>query len=154
MFQFDHNIHVLMKSLGSITSWLAREFPEDDLFVYLNRRFGTFTIARWNNKLDGMFVPLLVIGEVPSMFSREDAQRLTRRIKLAAEIRKEARGAVRDNEMVDRMAAEVEDHEFRDTYRSIRRAGAGYGSTGRKKGFRSPKVRDHPFVRAAAGLEN
>ena len=46
----------------------------DNLFVYLQRLYGTFVIARWVDKPLGLFVDVLNLGYSLSIFNREAAE--------------------------------------------------------------------------------
>ena len=124
----------------SISGWLEREFPHAELFVYKHLETGRFMVGRWVSKGSGRFVPLLEIGVCPADFTADRAVELRRRVAdsnqsaaaLKMAIAAESNQAARD--------AEQEHAEFADMNRFLRNSS------------HNKVQRDHPLLRAAAGL--
>jgi len=124
----------------SISGWLEREFPHADLFVYKHLETNRLMVGRWVSKGNGRFLPVLEIGLEPTDFTADRAVELRRRVAesgqsvgvLRMALDAESKQAARD--------AEQEHAEFADINRFLRNS------------IHNKVQRDHPLLRAAAGL--
>ena len=73
MLQLDPRYHIVRKA-GTITDWLAREFPRRNLFTFWNESAGVWEIGEWiaGNTLQEQ----CIIGPTLGLFTRKMANDL------------------------------------------------------------------------------